>query len=293
MVVDLLRGKYYVINGKELFSFDFCFMIVLIQESSKGKTDEGVNDVLTQGDILSHRAMYYSFKNTWQYLTIISEEKDMTTPKEVEPLEHLSSDDVDSFLTDKMDIKVPKSDVVVWIDPLDATKEYSEDLREYVTTMVCIALNGKPVIGVIHKPFEGKTFWAWRDHGHNIPKKPNGGNRNAPWITVSRSHAGNVNETAREAFGEEIKVIPAGGAGFKVISVVAGQVDIYLHTTKIKKWDICAGNAILDTLKGKMTSLKGEEITYDKDNSVVLKHGLLASLKDHDVYLKELRQLVT
>ncbi len=40
-------------------------------------------------------------------------------------------------------------------------KEYTEKLLQYVTTMVCIAVKGQPVIGIIHKPFEDQTAWGF------------------------------------------------------------------------------------------------------------------------------------
>ena len=61
--------------------------------------------------------------------------------------------------------------------------------------------------------------------------------------------------------------------------------DAYVHTTLIKKWDICAGNAILNSLGGQLTTLKGEEINYaikgegDEKN----KGGVLATMHNHQV----------
>ena len=38
--------------------------------------------------------------------------------------------------------------------------------------------------------------------------------------------------------------------------------DAYVHVTKIKKWDICAGDAILRALGGRLTDLDGREVDY-------------------------------
>ncbi len=37
--------------------------------------------------------------------------------------------------------------------------------------------------------------------------------------------------------------------------------DAYVHVTLIKKWDICAGNAILNALGGKLTDLAGKTVS--------------------------------
>ncbi|TMW41293.1 hypothetical protein DOY81_013627, partial [Sarcophaga bullata] len=152
------------------------------------------------------------------------------------------------------DLLVNIKDVTVWIDPLDATQEFTEQLYEYVTTMVCVAVEGKPVIGVIHSPFIGQTAWAWVDHSMSeylSSIHPDTPNIEHPIITL-------INATA------------------------------YLHSTKIKKWDICAGDAILRALGGTMTTLDDELIDYGPDESPVNARGLLATIVKHDEYIDKL-----
>ncbi|KAG9478830.1 hypothetical protein GDO78_012471 [Eleutherodactylus coqui] len=217
--------------------------------------------------------------------------------------EHLGEDDKEAIYWDRVvpnEIKeivkssklVSSDSITVWIDPLDATAEYTENLINYVTTMVCVAVNGKPIIGVIHKPFTGYTAWAMVEGGSNTKKRASY-NEKTPTIIVSRSHSGPVKELALQSFGNQTKIISAGGSGYKVLSLldVTGNnqdsADVYIHNTYIKKWDICAGNAILNALGGEMTNLKGEDIIYTGSDGN--EGGLLASIGlDHNTLVEKL-----
>lgn len=76
--------------------------------------------------------------------------------------------------------------------------------------------------------------------------------------------------------------------GYKVLELFAGNADAYIHTTLIKKWDICAGNALLKEMSSKMTTLSGESIGYEYQSDPKNDGGLLASIWDHDNFLKKL-----
>lgn len=109
---------------------------------------------------------------------------------------------------------------------------------------------------------------------------------------MSRSHAGDVNQTAREAFGAGAKVEGAGGAGYKAWEVSRGAQDVYVHVTLIKKWDICAGTALLEAVGGKMTTLDGSDVDYSSRPVVEVKNtgGVLATMHDHQSYVDKLRK---
>ncbi|XP_072297026.1 inositol monophosphatase 3-like [Eucyclogobius newberryi] len=261
-----------------------------LQETSKGKTKEGANDPLTMGDLESHRKMYHIIRNTFPEITVNSEEHDNVVDKSL-----LWSRTIPSEMAEKITnvSEVPAESVTVWIDPLDATKEYTENFLKYVTTMVCVAVDGKPVIGVIHQPFNGFTAWALVGHDSNVQARSSY-SVTPPKVIISRSHPGEAKNYVQEAFGNNTTAIQAGGAGYKVLSLLdlpAGesidQADVYVHITAIKKWDICAGDALLRALGGHMTTLKGEEIDYR--DTPLNSGGLVATVGlDHKAVLEKL-----
>ncbi|KAA8586666.1 inositol monophosphatase 3 [Etheostoma spectabile] len=263
-----------------------------LKEKSKGKTKEGANELLTMGDLQSHRKMFNLISNAFPEVTVNSEEHDNTVDKAAAWSRDIPADIQDKIERGKY---VPAESITVWIDPLDATQEYTENLVKYVTTMVCVAVDGKPVIGVIHQPFTGFTAWAFVGQGSNMRPRQSY-TVSPPKVIVSRSHSGTVKSYVQEAFGNGTTIIEAGGAGYKVLSLLEmpssetgsmDQADVYIHVTFIKKWDICAGAALLKALGGHMTTLKGEDIDYS--GTPVNKGGLVASVGvDHKALLEKL-----
>ena len=104
-------------------------------------------------------------------------------------------------------------------------------------------------------------------------------------------------------------VTPAGGAGYKVSpgqipancnwtssgvqvwEVAAGHEDVYLHSSLIKKWDLCAGAAILNTLGGRMTNAEGKDIDFANEWEFRHEGGIVAAKYDQPGYVAALKIL--
>ena len=208
-----------------------------IGQLSKGLTKEGMDEYVTLGDQMSHEIITSGLRAAWPNLAYKSEEKDYAVSKVPPPKRHHS--EVSAIA--RRDESVAINHVTVWIDPLDATQEYTEgatepDLLKYVTVMLCIAVDGKPIAGVIHEPYavdiktgtQGVTKWGWVGHGvsRSLQRDISSASKDGETARViaSRSHPGDVFRVAETSLKgyKTVQEMVAAGAGYKALQVKCG-----------------------------------------------------------------------
>lgn len=67
--------------------------------------------------------------------------------------------------------------MVIWIDPLDGTKGFTEGHLHHITSLIGVTVKQRPRIGIIHKPFYnqfyhyGRTYFGTPECGIFIKDK--------------------------------------------------------------------------------------------------------------------------
>ncbi|XP_049852204.1 3'(2'),5'-bisphosphate nucleotidase 1-like [Schistocerca gregaria] len=183
---------------------------------------------------------------------------------------------------------VDMSEVVVYVDPLDGTREYVVGDRKLVFVMIGISYRGVAYAGVVHQPFEGecgRTIWCMEGYGcfdDHPDRSENLLTRVAPSrdtvvLVTTRSHHSEAVDVAC-AYLSADEVIRVGGAGYKILCLARGVADVYCYPSPgTKKWDTCAPEAILRVATGgKLTDFQNLPIDYD-DTENVENYGILAT----------------
>ncbi len=176
---------------------------------------------------------------------------------------------------------------MIWIvDPLDGTSDFVDKTGEF-TIMIGLVKDGHPVLGVINWP-DGDTIYA--------AQKGRGAFRfyNGVWEKIAVSKTSDLKKCSavgsRHHLSEQDKMLiekigfsnfSSLGSSLKVGKISCGEADAYITSTdKIKEWDTCASYCIVTEAGGKMTDMKGNDITYNNEqvnhqNGILVTNGII------------------
>jgi 3'(2'), 5'-bisphosphate nucleotidase len=154
------------------------------------------------------------------------------------------------------------------VDPLDGTKEFISRNGEFTVNIALIEA-ASPVLGVVHLPAKGQTFFGGREGAFlEIEDAPARMIQARPIpqdgvaALVSRSHA----DPETEAFLDKIPVAErvSAGSSLKFCRVAEGAADIYPRFGRTMEWDTAAGHAVLKAAGGRVVRTDGVVLSYGK-----------------------------
>jgi 3'(2'), 5'-bisphosphate nucleotidase len=155
------------------------------------------------------------------------------------------------------------------VDPLDGTKEFVKGTNEF-TVNVALLEAGVPILGVVHAPALGVTFYAarslacWRqlDGEQPIPILTRRADPQRLAIVASRDHAGPlVDAMLSRLLGPQLRSM---GSSLKFCLVAEGKADLYLRDLPTMEWDTAAAQCIVEAAGGGVYTLEGERLRYGK-----------------------------
>ncbi|RAV31392.1 3'(2'),5'-bisphosphate nucleotidase CysQ [Corynebacterium heidelbergense] len=170
----------------------------------------------------------------------------------------------------------------VWIiDPLDGTKEYASGRQDWAVH-VALAENGVITHAAVGMPDLGHVFHTGDIHAVGGPQT----NR----LVVSQNSAPAIAEFIAEDTGMELVLM--GSCGAKVISVVLGDNDAYVHAGGQYEWDNAAPAGVARAAGLHTSRLDGTDLSYNHESTYLpdmlvcrpdVKDKILASAKKfHD-----------
>lgn len=180
-------------------------------------------------------------------------------------ISHLEKTEHPILSEEKKDNKSRLDSRYVWIiDPIDGTKDFINKTWEFAL-MVGLIKDWIPILWVVYAPAKEKLYWAEKWKGsfleeHEKTKRLQVQESNI--ILISRNHTTQIELDVIEKLW--LSSLPCWSIGVKFWLIAEGKAGSYLNlSNKLKQWDSCAPQLILEEAGGKVTDTLWNPIIYN------------------------------
>lgn len=196
-------------------------------------------------------------------------------------LAKMSSDPV---ISEESDLRSYGSSKKFWlVDPLDGTRDFVAKLDTFV---VCIALveDTKPILGLIHSPVTGETWWAKKGMGAFGPAGARIRNERKNTDELLAAGSRSMPSEKMQLFYDHFRVkdVVRFGSALKFCKLAQGEFDLYPRFGPTHEWDTAAGQIIAEEAGCKVIEVASQgPLVYGKQG--FLNRGFIASRSDLEI----------
>ncbi|WP_245409800.1 3'(2'),5'-bisphosphate nucleotidase CysQ [Pararhizobium haloflavum] len=165
-------------------------------------------------------------------------------------------------------------DSVFVVDPIDGTRAFIQGDETWCVS-IAVVRAGVPVAGVLVAPALGETFAAGTSGSatKNGVALPIG--LLAPQETLRFAAPTALIDGVADAVGRPVQRMPhVPSLAYRLAMIADGRLDATLVKPRARDWDIAAADLILRRVGGGVTTLGGEEIVYNRQQT---DHGILVA----------------
>ena len=251
-----------------------------------------VKEPFTEADVKIQTFIFSGLKYHFPTLNVQGEEDEVYEGKfDVDPA---------TFKKDVIDVKlfegkIPEefdtNDAVVWVDPIDATASFISGDLEHCTTLIGLAINGEAVVGVIGHYYSRdevtnelieapKVYFSHAEHNKIFVMDLDKGLGEPKSVEVPKTRSyegkstklrvprGSKTENAKNLLALleknfDVEVNNYDGAGIRMLMIALDLIDVYVEDKNLtKRWDICAGDALIRSAGFFFTDFEGGRYKY-------------------------------
>lgn len=171
------------------------------------------------------------------------------------------------------------------IDPLDGTQQFI-DRTDQFSIMIGLVQANRPVLGIIHAPILGKTYYALHGKGAFLQEKgqirPLASGQFSPKNATLRITKGDSDEMSM-AKAVQSPYQPCffryGSSSLKAGLVAEGKADCYMRLGDTGEWDTAVAEVLLAEIGGAIFDLNFQPLTYNQRPTFVNPHFVMVADK--------------
>ena len=173
----------------------------------------------------------------------------------------------------------------VWIvDPIDGTRGYLAGREDWCIS-VALVEGTRPVLAAVFAPASDEFFFAERGQGTLLNGTPVDA---MPGTAIDISRVAGPKPLIERLVRSSDEISPhprIASLALRLCRVAHGWLDVAFAGGQSRDWDLAAADLIVQEANGKMTSLSGEAIQYNRRE---VTHGMLmAAGRDRHAFIVE------